>query len=52
MDEQKPYHHIDLKNSLVAAGLAILAEQGVNELNLRAVARRARVSHAAPYRHF
>lgn len=52
MDEQKPYHHTDLKNTLVAAGLAILAEQGVNELNLRAVARRAGVSHTAPYRHF
>lgn len=52
MTEQKPYHHTDLKNTLVAAGLAILAEQGVNELNLRAVARRAGVSHAAPYRHF
>ena len=40
MDEQKPYHHTDLKNTLVVAGLAILAEQGVNELSLRAVARR------------
>ena len=52
MDEQKPYHHTDLKNSLVAAGLASLVEQGINELNLRAVARRAWVSHTAPYRHF
>lgn len=52
MDEQKPYHHPDLKNTLVAAGLAILAEQGINGLNLRAVARRAGVSHTAPYCHF
>ena len=52
MDEQKPYHHTDLKNSLVAAGLASLVEQGINELNLRSVARRAWVSHTAPYRHF
>ena len=52
MNEKKPYHHPDLKNSLVAAGLAILTEEGVSALNLRAVARRAGVSHTAPYCHF
>ena len=52
MEDPKPYHHTDLKNTLVTAGLALLAERGVNELNLRAVARRAGVSHTAPYRHF
>ena len=30
----------------------LLAEQGVASLSLRAVAKRAGVSHAAPYRHF
>jgi AcrR family transcriptional regulator len=46
------YHHGDLRNALVTAGVALLAEQGVDALSLREVARRAGVSHAAPYRHF
>ena len=48
----KPYHHGDLRNALIQAGLEILAEGGVQELDLRKVARRSGVSHAAPYRHF
>jgi AcrR family transcriptional regulator len=50
--EDKPYHHGDLRNALIASGLAILKEQGLDGLNLREVARHAGVSHAAPYRHF
>lgn len=46
------YHHGDLKNALIGAGLALLASEGVDRLTLRAVARRAGVSHTAPYRHF
>jgi AcrR family transcriptional regulator len=46
------YHHGDLRNALIAAGLDILAKDGAHALTLREVARRARVSHAAPYRHF
>lgn len=46
------YHHGDLKNALIEAGIAILAEEGVNGLSLRKVASRAGVSHAAPYAHF
>ena len=38
--------------ALVEAGLALLAEGGVAALTLRAAARRAGVTHAAPYRHF
>jgi len=51
---QKPkaYHHGDLRNALIHAGLELLAEGGAQELDLRKVARRAGVSHAAPYRHF
>ena len=48
----KPYHHGDLRNALIQAGLELLAEGGARELDLRKVARRAGVSHAAPYRHF
>jgi AcrR family transcriptional regulator len=46
------YHHGNLRKALVIAGVEILSEAGVHELNLRKVARRAGVSEAAPYRHF
>lgn len=46
------YHHGDLRNALRGAAHAILEEEGLSALSLRAVARRAGVSHAAPYRHF
>jgi AcrR family transcriptional regulator len=49
---EKSYHHGDLRNALVVAGLEVLSEQGAEALNLREVARKAGVSHAAPYRHF
>ena len=52
MDVRRPYHHGDLKNALLGAARAILEEEGLAALSLRAVARRAGVSHAAPYRHF
>lgn len=47
-----PYHHGDLRNALIATALTALEEQGAEALTLREVARRAGVSHAAPYRHF
>lgn len=46
------YHHGDLKNALIAAGVDILAEEGVGGLGLRNVAKRAGVSHSALYAHF
>lgn len=46
------YHHGDLAGALVRAALELLEEQGAAELSLRAAARRAGVSTAAPYRHF
>lgn len=46
------YHHGDLRNALKAAARAILEEEGLAALSLRAVARKAGVSHAAPYRHY
>lgn len=48
----RAYHHGDLRNALLDAARAILEEETATELSLRAVARRAGVSHAAPYRHF
>jgi AcrR family transcriptional regulator len=49
---QGSYHHGDLSRALVQAAVAILEEEGIAALSLRAVARRAGVSHAAPYHHF
>ncbi|WP_067844407.1 TetR/AcrR family transcriptional regulator [Nocardia lijiangensis] len=46
------YHHGDLPNALVRAAVELLEEGGAAELSLRAAARRAGVSTAAPYRHF
>jgi AcrR family transcriptional regulator len=46
------YHHGDLKNALISAGIEILAEEGLSGLSLRKTARKAGVSHAAPYAHF
>src|SRR5882757_3070264 len=46
------YHHGDLRNGLLEAARTILEEESLSALTLRAVARRAGVSHAAPYRHF
>ncbi|MBN9590323.1 MAG: TetR/AcrR family transcriptional regulator [Alphaproteobacteria bacterium] len=46
------YHHGDLRNGLLEAARTILEEETLAALTLRAVARRAGVSHAAPYRHF
>src|SRR4051794_27635084 len=48
----KPYHHGDLQRALVDAAVALLAEGGAAAVTLREVARRAGVTHAAPYRHF
>jgi len=49
---EKTYHHGDLKNALIKAGIDILANEGAHALSLRKVAQKAGVSHAAPYAHF
>ena len=48
----RPYHHGDLRRALLAAAEAILDRAGPSGLTLRAVAREAGVSHAAPAHHF
>jgi AcrR family transcriptional regulator len=48
----RPYHHGDLSRALVDAGRRILEAEGPDALSLRAVAREAGVSPAAPYHHF
>lgn len=49
---RKKYHHGDLKNALIQAGVKILTKEGIGGLSLRKVAQRAGVSHSAPYSHF
>ena len=46
------YHHGNLREALLDAAEAVLAESGPEGLTLREVARRAGVSHGAPYHHF
>lgn len=48
----KTYHHGNLKEALISAGLEILSQKGMEGLSLRNVAKRIGVSHAAPYNHF
>jgi AcrR family transcriptional regulator len=52
MSPKATYHHGDLRAALVRAAIELLEESGEAELSLRAVARRAGVSPAAPYRHY
>lgn len=47
-----PYHHGDLRDALLKAGEKLLERDGLPGLTLRAVAREAGVSHAAPTHHF
>jgi AcrR family transcriptional regulator len=49
---KRAYHHGDLRVALLLAAGKILEKEGVEALSLREVARRAGVSHNAPYRHF
>jgi AcrR family transcriptional regulator len=46
------YHHGNLHESLLQHGDDELREQGPENLSLRQIAKRAGVSHNAPYRHF
>jgi len=46
------YHHGALRSALLEAAGDILETDGASALSLREAARRAGVSHSAPYRHF
>ena len=52
MSTSSSYHHGDLRPAILKAAAKLLEKQGLAELSLREIARRAGVSHAAPYRHF
>ena len=50
--DKTSYHHGDLRAALLAAVGELIREGGIGAVSLRAAARRAGVSHAAPAHHF
>lgn len=50
--QERTYHHGDLRRAIIEAALEILSETQSLEFSLRELARRAGVSHNAPYKHF
>ncbi len=52
MIDPQPYHRANLRKTLLDAAVALIGEVGPRAFTLREVARRAGVSHNAPYRHF
>jgi AcrR family transcriptional regulator len=52
MKKSRPYHHGNLQEALLEAAISLVSEVGPAGFTLREVARRAGVSHNAPYRHF
>lgn len=50
--ESRPYHHGDLRRAIVEAAVDLVRETQSIEFSIRELARRAGVSHNAPYKHF
>lgn len=46
------YHHGKLRPAVLSAAAKMVEKEGVAGLSVREAARRAGVSHSAPYRHF
>jgi len=46
------YHHGDLRAAVLAAAGKLIEKEGLAGISVREAARRAGVSHNAPYRHF
>ncbi|ALG10769.1 TetR-like C-terminal domain-containing protein [Kibdelosporangium phytohabitans] len=49
---ERPYHHGDLRNALLAAAIELAASGGPDAISVRAAARAAGVAPSAVYRHF
>ncbi len=52
MKKKTSYHHKNLKPELLELTARIIAEEGLDKVTLRELARRIGVSRTAPYRHF
>lgn len=52
MMKEKPYHHGNLRNQLIEAGIELINDDGLKGFSLRKVAAKCNVSHTAPYSHF
>ena len=52
MPEKRPYHHGNLRETLIEVAVELLRETGVGDVSLRATAARAGVSRMAPSHHF
>lgn len=50
--QPRRYHHGELQASILQAAGEIVEKEGLAQLSVREAARRAGVSHNAPYRHF
>lgn len=48
----RAYHHGNLRRALLDAALDLFVERGAFDFTLRELARKAGVTHNAPYRHF
>lgn len=48
----KSINELNLKEACIQAAREVIAEEGVEGLSMRDVARRLAISHQAPYRHF
>ncbi len=51
-ERQKSYHHGKLRETLLDTAFRLVDSQGVDAISMRALAREAGVSSAAPFRHF
>lgn len=49
---KETYHHGDLRTELLAQAPDMIADQGLEQFTLRALARQIGVTHGAVYRHF
>ncbi len=46
------YRHGNLREAILATSLLLIEKNGIEQLSIRDVAKRAGVTHQAPYRHF
>lgn len=49
---KKPYHHGDLRQTLLATAVDLISQGGVENLSIRKLADQVGVSRTAPYHHF